>query len=274
MNMEIVQLVNEYNVSNRKADFDFYRRFFEIAKRTFGLDGYLNELVFIPREDHMNPKYEKYTKGFAGLFGQAAYEHATGNLIIYDRNIEWGKFNEMRMDKVPDSENQIVLYNLMVLQTLLHEVEHAKQHKLKAEGQDVESELIRIVDTDKGETNESYEYSLTERLAEMRSIGQILDMYQYLGIDNHFIYQYFEKRFRQESIRGYHFIDENGYKTETETDVLFAPTVKYANLKEADIVQLSELAISVEGEDRIIYGLPISIEEYKELCDTVDSYKI
>ena len=61
----------------------------------------------------------------------------------------------------------------MVLQTLLHEVEHAKQHKLKAEGQDIESELIRIVDTDKSETNESYEYSLTERLAEMRSISYI-----------------------------------------------------------------------------------------------------
>ena len=274
MNMEIVQLVNEYNQVNKKVDYSFYERFFEIAKRTFDLEGYLNELVFIPREDHMNSKYEKYTKGFAGLFGQAAYEEATGNLIVYDRNIEWGKLNEMRMDKVPDCENQIVLYNLMVLQTLLHEVEHAKQHKLRAVGTDIESELIRTVDTDKSETNESYEYSLTERLAEVRSIGQILDMYQYLGIDNHFIYQYFEKRYRQEAVRGYHFADEKGYKTDTETEVLVAPTVKYANLKEADIVHLSELAISIEGEDRIIYGLPISIEEYKELCDTVDSYKM
>ena len=46
MNMEIVQLVNEYNASNRKADFEFYQRFLDIVKRTYGLDGYLNELIY------------------------------------------------------------------------------------------------------------------------------------------------------------------------------------------------------------------------------------
>ena len=274
MNLEIVHLINEYNSVNKKVDYSFYQKFFEIVKRTYDLDGYLNELIFIPREKHMDPKYEKYTKGFAGIFGQAAYEKATGNLIVYDRNIEFNKFNEMRMEDINDCENQIVLFNLMVLQSLLHEVEHAKQHKLKDSGTDIESELIRVTDTDKTDTVESYEYSLTERLAEIKSIKIILDMYESLGLDNLVVYNFFEKKYANEVKRGYHFEDENGYVSEEETTNLVSPTIKYTHLKDGNIARLNELEQAIDGDDRIIYGLPISIEEYKKLCNLSSGIKL
>lgn len=271
MNMEIINLINEYNQANKKVDYGFYVKMFEIFKNTYGLDGYLNELVFIPAEDHMNQKYEKYTKGFAGLFGQAAYENSTGNLIVYERNINWGKGQEIRELKL-DGNSEVIIFNLLVLQTLLHEMEHANQKKMKDVGTDIESELIRVSDTDKVETTESYEYSLIERLAEMKSIGQILEMYQYLGIDNQVIYDFFDKRFKEEAVRGYHYEDENGYKTESGT--LVFPTFKYTSLKEGDMDKLRELSTQVQGDDRIKYGLEISEEEYQMLLNLSGGFQI
>ena len=273
MNMEIVQLVNEYNISNRKADFEFYQRFLDIVKRTYGLDGYLNELIYISKEDYKDPKYEKYTKGMRGLFGQAGYEHETGNLVIYAYNIERDKEHEVSKGKF-EGTSSVIMYNLLVLQTLLHEIEHAKQYKLKDSGTDMESELIRLTDVDGPETNESYEYSFVERLAELKSIGFILDMYEQLGISDQRIYDYFNKEYFDAALRGYHFEDEKGFYASEEAGFLVAPTVKYLGLHGGDLVKLSELALSIEGDDRIIYGLPISVEEYKALCNTSESFKM
>jgi hypothetical protein len=166
------------------------------------------------------------------------------------------------------------MYNLLVLQTLLHEIEHAKQYKLKDSGTDMESELIRLTDVDGPETNESYEYSFVERLAEVRSFQTILDMCEQLCISDQRIYDYFNKGYFDAALRGYHFEDEKGFYASEEDGFLVAPTVKYLSMHNGDLVKLSELALSIEGDDRIIYGLPISVEEYKALCNTSESFKM
>ena len=129
----------------------------KIGLGEFIMKNNLSELVFIPKEDHMNPKYQEYTKGFGGMFGQAAYRAATGELVVYERNINYGKVMDIRSVGLEATDSEVAMYNLMVLQTLLHEVEHAKQAKMKKEGTDFESKLIQICDTEKGETTESYE---------------------------------------------------------------------------------------------------------------------
>jgi hypothetical protein len=91
----------------------------------------------------MNPKYQEYTKGFGGMFGQAAYREATGELVVYERNINYGKIMDLREVGLEATDSEVAMYNLMVLQTLLHEVEHAKQAKMKKEGTDPET-----IDTD------------------------------------------------------------------------------------------------------------------------------
>ena len=273
MNMEIVQLINEYNQANKKVDYSFYERFFEIVKRIDGLDKYLNELIYISREDYKNPKYEKYTAGMSGLFGQAGYEYKTGNLVVYAYNIERDKEHEVEKTKL-EVNSSVILYNFLVLQTLLHEVEHAKQYKLKDNGTDIESELIRVTDVEGPDTNESYEYSFIERLAELRSFEFILDLYEQLGVGDQRIYDYFHKEYFEAALRGYHFEDENGFYASEENGSLVAPTVKYLKIHNGDLDKLSELELSIEGEDRIIYGLPISVEEYKSLCNTSESFKM
>ena len=49
MKQQLNELVAKYNMMGRKADERFYHEFFRIAKESLDLDGYLTELVFIPK---------------------------------------------------------------------------------------------------------------------------------------------------------------------------------------------------------------------------------
>ena len=262
MKQKLIELVARYNLKNRKADEKFYQEFFRIAKEELDLSGYLSELVFIPKEDHMNAKYQEYTKGFGGMFGQAAYRSATGELVVYERNINYGKVMELREVGLEATNSEVAMYNLMVLQTLLHEIEHAKQAKMKKEGTDFESKLIQVCDTEKGETTESYEYSITERLAEIRAFEQVLDMYDEIGLFDQRIYDYFDARYKECMLRGYHYEDAEGYLVSEGKGELVDPTTKYIKLKEGNIEEYNALIQDMNDATRLYYGMEIPLEYY------------
>lgn len=262
MKQQLNELVARYNMRGRKADERFYQDFFRIAKNSLDLDGYLSELVFIPKEDHMNAKYQEYTKGFGGMFGQAAYRAATGELVVYERNINYGKVMGLREVGLEATNSEVAMYNLMVLQTLLHEIEHAKQAKMKKEGTDFESKLIQVCDTEKGETTESYEYSITERLAEIRAFEQVLDMYDEIGLFDQRIYDYFDAQYKESMLRGYHYEDAEGYLVSEGKGELVDPTTKYIKLKEGNIEEYNALIQDMNDATRFYYGMEVPLEYY------------
>lgn len=268
MKQRLNELVAKYNMMGRKADERFYQEFFRIAKEELDLDGYLTELVFIPKYDHMNPKYEEYTKGFGGMFGQAAYRIATGELVVYERNINYGKVMDIKSAGLEGSESEVAMYNLMILQTLLHEIEHAKQAKMKKEGTDFESKLIQVCDTDKKETTETYEYSITERLAELRSFEQVLDMYDEIGLFDQRIYDYFDAGYKQCIMSGYHFEDSQGYLVNGEDGIFVDPTTKYVTLKEGNIDEFNTIISDLNDDTKMYYGLGIPLDMYLEYKST------
>lgn len=264
MKQRLIELVVRYNLKNRKADERFYQEFFRIAKEELDLDGYLTELVFIPKNDHMNPKYEEYTKGFGGMFGQAAYRSATGELVVYERNINYGRVMDLREIGLEFTESEVSAYNLMILQTLLHEIEHAKQAKMKKEGTDFESKLIRIADTDKPDTTESYEYSIIERLAEIRSFEMILELYNEIGLFDQRVYDYFDAGYKESILRGYHFEDAEGYLVNEQDGIFIDPTTKYIQLKNGNIDAYRELIKDSDDATRMYYGMSVPLEQYLE----------
>lgn len=273
MDRRIIELISKYNIENKKVDQQFYVEFFNIAKTSLGLENYLSELVFINAEEHNSPKYKEYTEGFAGLFGQAAYRHSTGELIVYERNINYGKNMTIKENKM-EGLYDVQFYNLLIVQTLLHEIEHAKQEKLRREGTDVESKLFQVLDNGAKETTLSYEYNPGERLAETRSFEQILDAYAEFNIYDQRIYDFFLDGYRQSCLRGYHHEDEKGYQVKSTEGIFMAPTIKYAMLKEVELSAISEIVEGIDGDDRFIYGLPVQYEEYKEYAEGIKGYKI
>ena len=274
MKQQLNELVAKYNMMGRKADERFYHEFFRIAKESLDLDDYLTELVFIPKEEHMNAKYQEYTKGFGGMFGQAAYRAATGELVVYERNINYGKVMDIRSVGLEATDSEVSMYNLMVLQTLLHEIEHAKQAKMKKEGTDFESKLIQICDTDVQETTETYEYSITERLAEIRSFEQVLDMYDEIGLFDQRIYDYFDAAYKECMLRGYHFEDAEGYLVNGENGIFVDPTTKYLKLKNGNVVEYNELIKDANDDTRMYYGMNVPLEYYLEYKANYGSYKM
>lgn len=274
MKQQLNELVAKYNMMGRKADERFYQEFFRIAKSSLDLDDYLTELVFISKDEHMNPKYQEYTKGFGGMFGQAAYREATGELVVYERNINYGKIMDLREVGLEATDSEVAMYNLMVLQTLLHEVEHAKQAKMKKEGTDFESKLIQICDTKVPETTESYEYSITERLAEIRSFEQVLDMYDEIGLFDQRIYDFFDARYKECMLRGYHFEDAEGYFVSEDKGELVDPTAKYVKHKNGNIDEYNTLIQDLNDETRMYYGMSIPLEMYLEYKANYGSYKM
>ena len=273
MEKRFIELVSKYNLESKYADEAFYVEFFNIAKECLGLENYLSNLIFIKKEEFRDPKYKEYTSGLAGMFCQAAYKKATGEFIVLDGNINYE--NNMILNGMGLIESdKIAMYNLLVLHTLLHEIEHAKQEKMIKEGNDFESRLITLVNTDTRESSFAYEYSLNERLAEVRSYEQILDAYAELNLYEQRIYEYFLNEYRISALSGYHFEDENGYLINSEEGIFMCPTFKYAILKNADIKEISELCNSVTGDDRFIYGLPVEYEEYKKYKGVIKDHRI
>lgn len=274
MNEKIVQLINYYNLSGRYVDREFYSKFFEIIKSDLGLENYLFDMIFIEKENHDDIKYKKYTEGLAGLFAQAAYMEKTGYLIIYERNIEWGKRQELLFTNFNGSSSEVIMFNLLVLQTLLHEIEHAKQNKAMKENNDFESELLRILDTDIPETTSTYECDIKERLAELRSFKFIMDIYQYLNLDVQEIYEYFEQKYKKMLLHGYRFLDDKGLYTEKETDIFVSPTDEYAQKKHVDMNLYKELVKNVIEDERYFYGLSVSVSDYKKFKDELGAFQM
>lgn len=261
---EFIILLINYNSRNDIADDLFYDKIFSILKSDEHLTKYLNELVLIDKKTLNNPDYSKYTEGFASLFGLAAYDTILNNFVVYIDNLKY-QYERVVEELYLEGSDAIIMFNFLIMQTLLHEIEHVKQKYLKNEGDDYESHLLRVTSSNTPETTATYDYNVKERLAEIKSYKQILEMYECMGIDNQVIYDYFENRLKESYLAGYHFRDENGYVVSDESEGLFiSPTDLYVERMNCNRDSYEKLAQFAQGDYRLLYGLSISLEKYKE----------
>lgn len=262
----LLEIVFEYSNNNKLVDSEFYERVWDVFKNDVLISKYLNELILINSSNENKPEYRKYVDGLAGMFGQAAYDFINCDLVVYEDNLKRNNSNIVNQLSLDDCD-KIMFYNLLVVQTLLHEFEHVIQEVKKNTEVDYESGLFRLFDN-LSETSASYEYSIYERLAEINSYNIILKMIETIGISSQNVYDYFSKKLNDVLKNGYHYEDDNGYIVGEDDGIFVSPTERYARLCGKDISSFVEQIDSID--EKIKYGFSISVDEYNKKFD--DSY--
>lgn len=188
----------------------------------------------------------------------ASYSTYTKKITIY---------TEMINKMVKDIEKNILninvfeatLYkNLSILQTLLHEVEHANQQKIAYNDNTLEALIIRLSYLVNNGYNENlYEYCPEERLAEIKTFDEIFILVNHINKKLITLPDIIEMERLKRQLRGYHY--KNNFIT--------IPIVDYftiGNKKELlDTFDLSNACLeNYTLSDRCKYGFPISINEY------------
>ncbi|MBR2138541.1 MAG: hypothetical protein IJ966_04490 [Bacilli bacterium] len=255
---KISMLFNEYTLQDRSIDEEFYQKFFDIIKDKHKL----KKLVIINSETMHDRKNKKYTNMLNLLFGMAAFEVKEGNLIIYSDNMEKTFIPACKSVDLNDTDKNI-LYNLMILQVLLHEYEHVIQKEKMEKSNDYESELLKALKSKKPQTTESYKYCLKERLAQVHSLSTILSLIADNKIMNPAIDEYFRSSIEEELSSGYEYVDERGFLKEKGEGIFMNPTQRYAMLMKCNVEEVKRLDLMANDLDsRLLYGLEVSEEDY------------
>lgn len=171
--------------------------------------------------------------------------------------------NQMVMDIERNISNidafEATLYkNLLILQTLLHEVEHANQQKIAYNDNTLEALIIRLSYLVKdGYAENLYEYCPEERLAEIKTFDEILFLINYITKKVIVLPNIIEMEKLKRQLRGYHY--KNNFIT-----IPIADYFTIGNKKELlNIFNLSNICIEKYSlNDRFKYGFPISVNEY------------
>lgn len=188
----------------------------------------------------------------------ASYSTYTKKITIYTEMI-----NQMIKDIEKNILNinvfEVTLYkNLLILQTLLHEVEHANQQKIAYNDNTLEALVIRLSYLVNNRYDDNlYEYCPEERLAEIKTFEEISILVSHINKKLITLPDIIEMEKLKRQLRGYHY--KNNFIT--------IPIVDYftiGNKRELlDTFDLSNACFKNYAlNDRYKYGLPISINEY------------
>lgn len=262
----LISLLKEYHIQNKYADRKFYTRAYDILR--VGLDGYIDGLIVIEPHQIKEPEYKKYTDGFQGMFAQALYDKVDKKLVINQRNTAYGKEMEIRSASY-EGDNHVSFYNILILQTLLHEIEHIRQMKKEKEGQGLEADLLRLASTaTKPQTTLSYDYSILERLAEIKSLQACSVLYSKADINDPAIHSYLAASLSDKYKKGYGYVTEEGYFATKDSGVFTSPTELYMRLRGCNMDEFNRINQTATWNERVMYGMPLTLEQYITMFGT------
>ena len=165
------------------------------------------------------------------------------------------------------TEEIILFYNLLIVQILLHELEHANQCKIIDEDDNVEAFVLRASYTvSKDVALALYEIMPNERLAEIKSFSELTEIIELIRKNIPNIYSFISTSKLEKDLRGYHYI--NGKVSSPLLVFLKESNIKasqYFNLVDGSYFKALELIPSnYLLSSRMKYGFPITSTEYKE----------
>jgi len=245
---QLLLILKEYGNRNQKADSEFYLDVVDILKD--GLEDYLSEVVIIDNDNLNNPEYAEYTKGLAGKLSSACYYADKKTLVIFDRNVKYDISMAINAENYK-GHNESVFYNLLVCQIILNEFEYIKQTKKQKEDKDMESKLLNITK----DNISAYEFNLHKRVAEIRSLEDISNLIKDLNMSDFDIDDFFEKKLEIAYMSGYTYVDED----------FLSPVEMYARMQNMDEGSIRNISSTIDLDDRLLYGLPMTIYEYKAI---------
>ncbi len=196
----------------------------------------------------------------------ASYSSYTKNITIYAEMIK-KMIEDIEMNILNANEFEVMLYkNLSILQILLHETEHANQQKIADNDNNLEAFIIRLSYlVDNAYEDEIYEYCPEEKLAEVKSFEEIIDLMKYLEKESIRLPEIFDIERLNRLLRGYHYIDSHlnipleTYFTMAKRQDLFCYVDLSLNLSSTNFnASLTKYKL----QERLRYGFPISELEY------------
>lgn len=187
------------------------------------------------------------------LLASGGYDSVNKRIQFFDISLPMAK-NEVHNQMKIEGHNSIIAANILMVNTLLHELEHVNQKK-KMNEDTYEAYMLNLCEGKK-ETISTYDYIPSERFAENIAVMQTHVILNNMGIIIPEINAYMEQRRNHWIIKGY--VDE-------VNDCMVYPLKRYVEthgIGESNM-SLDEAVLTYpELEDRLFYGLPISEEEY------------
>ncbi len=237
---EILSILDEYE--NKPADFEFVRDILFILRKYYHCEDYLKK-VLVYRYNTKN-KEEKY---FDGLYN-------SHNKSIYIDISALDKYDITQLDK-----------NIGILVIILHEFAHVtqeKRHNNKLQNRLLEISNHAII---KERIGELHDYIPDERLANIKSVMWCINI-----LSENFL-KYHDQIFRKKRMLYNYLIDGyaiNECSLSYPLETFFKETNQYEENKE-----LIEYGKELSYPERLLYGFPISKNEYGELKDICDDYR-
>lgn len=188
------------------------------------------------------------------LFASGGYDSINKCISFFDLALPMAKNEVYNQMKIKDDPKEIIAANILMVNTLLHELEHANQKK-KMKEESYESYILSL-EEGREETIRTYDFMPSERFAENIAGQQVRVILDNLSMIIPEIDDYMEQRRNHWIIKGY--VDE-------VNDCMVYPLKRYVEahgIGESNM-SLDEAVLTYpELEDRLFYGLPISEEEY------------
>lgn len=274
METELLKLVSEYSRNKKYADHDFIMRVIELFKEHYSLSDYLENVIF--KNDTEDTEtlvaYRRSVRCISIYYP---------NIINYINQID-GNFSYF------DEEERFFYQNLNIVKFLLHDLEHALQtRKVDGSKNDIEAKLLMASFY---ESNEKYQKPMlsfgmwdyidkvtmlydklysrnpAERMAEINSLKTLKKLIVPLKDEMPVLFQFESDCLINEMISGY---SENKLKCPTEifltesakemTD--FIPELLLDNDHLLEL--LKNECPKLNLEDRLLYGLPVTPQEYE-----------
>lgn len=187
------------------------------------------------------------------LLAGGGYDSINKKIQFFDMSLPMAK-NEVHNQMKIEGHNSIIAANILMINTLLHELEHVNQKK-KMNEDTYEGYMLRLGEGNR-ETIGTYDFIPSERFAENIAVMQTQVILNNMGIIIPEIDEYMEKRRNHWIISGY--VDEVNH-------CMVYPLKRYVEahgLGESNMSLDEAIQTYPELDDRLFYGLPISDEEY------------
>lgn len=188
----------------------------------------------------------------------ASYSPHTKKITLYITVVEQ-MIKDIETNILNANDFEIMLYkNLSILQVLLHEVEHANQQKIVYDENSLEALIIKLSHLVIDNGNEKlYEFCPEERLAEIKSYDEIIELIKYLNKELLILPEILNTEKLRRLLRGYHYSNSS----------ITVPIIDYFTFgKKSEVLKVFDLSTDVKKKytlnERLKYGFPISIHEY------------
>lgn len=238
-------IVFDKTINNKSLNLSDIKKIVELLVINKELNDYIDNIEFNSADNNCLGCYSNYKK----------------SITIYTKTFE-KMLHDVDNSIVNFNKFELLFYkNLLMLQVILHEVEHANQQKISYTKNSLEALIIRLSYlVDDGYNEKLYEYCPEERLAEIKSFDELNNLLNYSIRRKFTIVEVIKAEKLKRMLTGYYAIDHS----------VSVPLISYFSDGKVELLNTIKSLINTHKflslDDRFKFGFPISNQEY---CDTM-----